>query len=130
MAAGGAAVLSGCGRHTAGAVPHVAQESLSAQDRVAEGQRTQKVLENPIIGETLLWPSAPIPTGWLVCKGQLLQVADYRFLFRVLRNSAGGDGKKTFRLPNVKAVTRIVAIAGTYPGTLGPLKAALKARMV
>ncbi len=110
-------------------MPHVAPETLSTQDRVAEAHRTQKVLENPIIGETLLWPGGTIPSGWLACQGQVLNITDYRWLFRVLGKIAGGDGKKTFALPNVKASAKIIAVAGTYPGSRRPLQAALKARL-
>ncbi len=131
MAAGGAVVLSGCSaRHTAGAVPHVATETLSAQDRAAEGRRIQKTLENPIIGETLVWPAGTVPAGWMPCRGQVLKISDYTFLFRVVGRSGGGDGKKTFMLPRANAMAKIIAVAGTYPGSRGPLQAALKARAV
>ena len=42
------------------------------------------------------------PTGWAMCEGQLLPIAQYTALFSLLGTTYGGDGVKTFALPNLQ----------------------------
>ncbi len=41
------------------------------------------------------------PEGWMLCEGQLLNKSDYQALYTVIGNIYGGDGNKTFALPNL-----------------------------
>lgn len=41
-----------------------------------------------------------IPEGWVACKGQLLEIEEYKELHAVIGNVYGGDAEKTFGLPN------------------------------
>lgn len=41
------------------------------------------------------------PTGWAVCEGQLLPIAQNTALFSLLGTTYGGDGRSTFALPNL-----------------------------
>jgi len=42
------------------------------------------------------------PVGWLACDGQLLPINQYQALFQLLGTTYGGDGVKTFALPNLQ----------------------------
>lgn len=43
------------------------------------------------------------PRGWLSCQGQLLEVSQYQALFSLLGTTYGGDGRKTFSLPDLRS---------------------------
>ena len=47
------------------------------------------------------------PTGWLMCNGQLLSIAQNTALFSLLGTTYGGDGVTTFALPNLQSRTPI-----------------------
>lgn len=40
--------------------------------------------------------------GWSICDGESLNVSDFRPLFDAIGTSHGGDGNKTFRLPDLR----------------------------
>lgn len=54
----------------------------------------------PNVGEVRGFAGATAPAGWLLCQGQVLNVADHPALFAVIGNAYGGDGITTFALPN------------------------------
>jgi microcystin-dependent protein len=54
------------------------------------------------IGEIRLYAGATLPTGWLACDGSTLQVEDYLDLFAAIGAFYGGDGVKTFDLPDMR----------------------------
>ena len=110
-----ALIVSGCGGRTvSGVLPRGASSAPSFAD--AADVIPASVLRSPIVGETYRFDGAVAPAGWLLMQGQTLAVADYPALFRILRTSAGGDGKTTFKLPSTKAAT-IIAVAGTFPSS-------------
>lgn len=43
------------------------------------------------------------PTGWALCNGQLLSISQYTALFSLLGTTFGGDGVRTFGLPNLQS---------------------------
>ncbi len=57
---------------------------------------------DPYIGEIRIFAGTYAPEGWLFCQGQTLSVAQYQALFAVIGNTYGGDGKKTFALPDLR----------------------------
>ena len=57
---------------------------------------------DPYIGEVRIFAGTYAPEGWLFCQGQMLPVAQYQALFAVISITYGGDGKKTFALPDLK----------------------------
>lgn len=59
---------------------------------------------NVMLSEVRLMPYATAPRGWLPCDGRAMPVAKYQALFALLGKAFGGDGKKTFKLPNLKPV--------------------------
>ncbi|MGZ6127973.1 MAG: phage tail protein [Vulcanimicrobiaceae bacterium] len=42
------------------------------------------------------------PAGWALCNGQLLPISQYSALFSILGTSFGGDGTRTFGLPDLR----------------------------
>jgi len=70
------------------------------------------------IGEISDYSSSSAPTGWAVCEGQLLLVADYAELFAVIGNVYGGDGVTNFKLPAKRLVgsgIRSIIFTGRHP---------------
>ena len=55
-----------------------------------------------------------VPEGWASCNGQLLAINQYSALYSLLGTAFGGDGRNTFGLPNLQAVTPLGA--GQGPG--------------
>lgn len=54
------------------------------------------------------------PRGWLTCNGQLLPISQYSALFSLLGTTYGGDGVRTFALPNMQS--RMPIGMGQGPG--------------
>jgi len=57
----------------------------------------------PFIGEIKIFAGNFAPEGWLFCQGQMLNVSQYQTLFAVIGTIYGGDGQRTFQLPNLQA---------------------------
>jgi microcystin-dependent protein len=57
------------------------------------------------VGEIRIFSSANsknIPSGWLPCEGQLLQIREYTALYSLLGTYYGGDKVNTFGLPDFR----------------------------
>lgn len=67
------------------------------------------------IGTIIAWPIDFAPEGWLFCKGQTLNIAQYQALYSLIGNRYGGDGRTTFMLPNLSG--RVIVGAGESAGT-------------
>ena len=75
------------------------------------------------LGSLLLVPYNFTPQGWASCNGQTMQIADYQAVFSLLGVTYGGDGIRTFNLPNLPAMKDangnplnwIVCLNGIYP---------------
>jgi microcystin-dependent protein len=66
------------------------------------------------IGEVRIFGGNFAPVGWLLCQGQILQIAEYEALYSLLGTTYGGDGVTTFALPDLRS--RLVAGQGQLPG--------------
>jgi len=53
------------------------------------------------------------PVGWAFCWGQSLPIANYQALFALLGTQFGGDGVKTFNLPDLRGRVPINSGNGT-----------------
>lgn len=71
-------------------------------------------MADPIPGEIRVLATETIPPGWAACNGQILQISDYRDLYAVIGTTYGGDGRKTFALPDLRGRVAI----HSYPGKL------------
>jgi microcystin-dependent protein len=56
----------------------------------------------PFIGEIKLVPYNFEPQGWAFCAGQLLEISQNTALFALLGTTFGGDGERTFGLPDLR----------------------------
>ena len=57
------------------------------------------------------------PQGWIRCDGRLLQIPEHEFLFSMLGLEYGGDGAKTFAVPDLRG--RTVVNAPDLEGNVG-----------
>lgn len=57
---------------------------------------------NPFIGEIMMFAGNFAPTGWALCNGQLLSIAQNTALFSLLGTTYGGNGQTTFALPDLR----------------------------
>ncbi len=57
---------------------------------------------NPYLGEIIPWPIGFAPKGWAFCSGQALSISQNQALFALLGTTYGGDGIRTFNLPDLR----------------------------
>lgn len=67
------------------------------------------------IGEIRIWAPLRIPNGWHLCDGSLLQINDCQVLYALIGTIYGGDGTKTFAVPDLRG--RVPVHQGTGPAT-------------
>lgn len=53
-------------------------------------------------GEIRLFAGAYAPRGWAFCDGQLLSIEENLVLFSLIGTTYGGDGIRTFALPDLR----------------------------
>lgn len=74
------------------------------------------------IGEIRIFPYNRIPTGWLVCEGQVLPIQQNQALAAILANLYGGDGRTTFGIPDLRGKVPISAgVSKTTPTISYPI---------
>lgn len=61
------------------------------------------------------WGPAWSPRNWTLCAGQLLAISQFTAVFSLVGTIYGGDGRTTFRMPDLRA--RVPVAAGQSPGT-------------
>lgn len=71
-------------------------------------------MPDPYIGEIQAFPYTYAPDGWLQCSGQQLPIAQFQLLFAIIGTIYGGDGRNSFRLPNLSGSAPMGA--GRGPG--------------
>jgi microcystin-dependent protein len=74
------------------------------------------------LGQIILLPYNFAPVGFAMCTGETLSIAQNAALFSLLGTTYGGDGVKTFKLPDFSKVTNLpagchyyIALQGIYP---------------
>lgn len=72
----------------------------------------------PLIGEIKMFPCNFAPKGWFTCEGQTLNISQYTALFSILGVTYGGDGRTTFKLPDLRGAfaTQCTNLGGGHPG--------------
>src|SRR5262245_2074119 len=68
----------------------------------------------PYLGEVMAFAGNFAPSGWALCQGQLLSIAQNTALFALLGTTYGGDGRTTFALPDLRGRT----VLGTQTGSI------------
>lgn len=71
-------------------------------------------MSTPFLGEIRLLPYTFAPRDWADCDGRLLSIAANSALFALLGTTYGGDGSKTFALPDLRG--RVPVHQGSGPG--------------
>ena len=71
-------------------------------------------MDEPIAGEIRLAASDRIPVGWAACDGQVLPIDEHRALYEIIGTRYGGDGRRTFGLPDLRGRVALHADA-SYP---------------
>jgi microcystin-dependent protein len=69
---------------------------------------------DPIIGQIILVSFDWAPRGWALCNGQLIAIQSNSALFSLLGTTYGGDGIRTFALPDLRG--RVPIHYGQGPG--------------
>jgi microcystin-dependent protein len=60
-------------------------------------------MSEPFLGQIEAFSFGFAPKGWSVCAGQLLPINQNQALFSLLGTTFGGDGIRTFQLPNLQS---------------------------
>ena len=58
---------------------------------------------DPIMGTIILFAGNFAPRGWAFCQGQMMPIAQNSALFAILGTTYGGDGVRTFGLPDLRS---------------------------
>ena len=76
-------------------------------------------MATPYLGEikVISWNFAP--KGWAFCNGQLMAINQNQALFAILGTTFGGDGQRTFGLPNLQGRIPVHVGNGIVLGELG-----------
>ena len=78
----------------------------------------------PLLGEIRLLPYNFAPVNWALCDGSIVQIEQNTALFTLIGTSYGGDGMRTFALPNLldkrpfppdTQGNYYIAVNGSYP---------------
>jgi len=75
-------------------------------------------MSDPFVGEIRLFAGNFAPSGWALCQGQLLAIAENDVLFTLIGTTYGGDGQSTFALPNLAGRIPMHAGGGYVQGEL------------
>ena len=71
-------------------------------------------MSEPFLGEIRMFGGNFAPSGWAMCNGQILPIAQNAALFSILGTSFGGNGTSTFGLPDLRG--RAPVHQGQGPG--------------
>ena len=76
---------------------------------------------DPILGLILLFPFTFEMRGWIKCEGQTINIAQNQALFSLIGTTYGGDGRSTFKIPDLRGAEPLpgmayyIATTGIYP---------------
>jgi microcystin-dependent protein len=69
-------------------------------------------MATPYIGEIRAVGFGFAPVGWATCNGQALPISDYTPLYQLIGTTYGGDGVRTFNVPNLNGAVIVGAGQG------------------
>ncbi|MDB5268896.1 MAG: phage tail protein [Hymenobacter sp.] len=69
---------------------------------------------NEYIGVVKLLVGTELPSGWALCDGRELPVAQHPALFAVLGAAYGGNGRSTFALPDLRQEMATMTTSAAY----------------
>jgi len=86
----------------------------------------------PILGQIMPFGGTTVPRGWALCNGALLAIQTNQALFSLLGTYYGGDGIRTFALPDLRgrAIIGSTGSGGEFPAgmTSGTVSVTLNAQ--
>jgi microcystin-dependent protein len=59
-------------------------------------------MAQPYVGEIRMFAGNFAPAGWMFCEGQPLPISENETLFQLIGTTYGGDGQRTFALPDLR----------------------------
>jgi microcystin-dependent protein len=71
-------------------------------------------MSTPYLSEIRMFAFGIVPRGWAQCNGQLMSINSNQALFSLIGTTYGGDGIRTFALPNLQG--RVPLHMGTKAG--------------
>lgn len=71
-------------------------------------------MDEPFIGQVILFGGNFAPNGWLACDGKTYPISQYETLFALIGTTYGGDGITNFAVPDLRG--RVPAHFGAAPG--------------
>jgi microcystin-dependent protein len=75
----------------------------------------------PYLSQIMLFPFNWAPRGYALCDGQTIQISENQALYALLGTNFGGDGTRTFGLPDLRGRAAVgTGDASFYPDTLYP----------
>ncbi len=71
----------------------------------------------PILGQIMPFAGTTVPRGWALCNGALMAIQTNQALFSLLGTFYGGDGIRTFGLPDLRgrAIIGSTGNGGLFP---------------
>jgi len=76
-------------------------------------------MSEPYLSEVRLFSFQFAPKGWALCNGQTLAINQNQALFALIGTTYGGDGVRTFQLPNLQGSTMLGFGNGFTQGQAG-----------
>ncbi len=67
------------------------------------------------MGTIVMFAGNFAPVNWMYCAGQILPISQYTALFSLLGVTYGGDGQRTFALPDLRSRVPVGGGMGTAP---------------
>jgi microcystin-dependent protein len=95
-------VLLSDGIETAGDINVYGSESKVYVPELCIAGTCRTTWSGSLTGEVMMYAGALVPSGWLACEGQELNIEDYPALYAVIGIAYGGDGDTTFKLPDLR----------------------------
>lgn len=77
------------------------------------------IVATSFLGEIRIMSFNFAPRGWAECNGQILQINQNQALFAMLGTMYGGDGERTFALPDLRGRVAMHVGAGFPQGQYG-----------
>src|SRR3954467_3964797 len=60
-------------------------------------------MAQPFVGEIRMFAGNFPPSGWMFCDGTPMRISENDVLFQLIGTTYGGDGERTFNLPNLQS---------------------------
>lgn len=77
--------------------------------------QAQAQITDAFLGEIRTFAGDVAPQGWAFCNGQLLPIENNQGLFSVIGTNFGGDGMRTFALPDMRGRSVVGAGNPSHP---------------